>query len=267
MQTMVSILAALILSAAAAYAQFEGTISMRAVTYSDEDSNVVASTVYFKGKLFAATIDSSGDSARQGGRFILRGDKNLMWIVIDQEKKYMEIPLADKGRMPDTTKASAPAKTYTLTKTGKSGTMIGHPCEEWVADEGDGTSARIWATGEFGDMYEGVVKWFDEMSMESATDGTRWERELAGKKLFPLLVVRSEEGEVTEREEVLAIKKMKIPESTFETPDGYQKQVVDLNFEKMFEDMMKQMEKEGAQGDTTDDGDGDGADDGDDDGE
>ncbi len=258
MHTMVSILAAVILSAASVYAQFEGTIRMRAVTYSDADSSVVVSTVYFKGTLFAATIDSSGDSSGRGGKFILRGDKGLMWIVIDQEKKYMEIPLADKARKPDSARASDETTTYTLAKTGKSRTLIGHPCEEWIADEGDGVTAKIWATGEFGNMYDGVVKWFDEMSMESATDRTRWERELADKKLFPLMVVRSEEGEVTETEEVLAIREMDIPDSTFDAPAGYQKQVVDLNFEKMFEEMMKQMEKEGAEGDSTDDGGDDG---------
>ncbi|HLF13364.1 MAG TPA: DUF4412 domain-containing protein [Bacteroidota bacterium] len=254
-------LAAVVLPAAAAHAQFEGTIRMRAVTYSGVDSSVVASTVYFRGKLFAATIDASGRTAGQGGKFILRGDKNLMWIVIDQEKKYMEIPLADKGRSADTARRTDTARSYTLTKTGKTRTLIGYSCGEWIADEGDGATAKIWATGKLGNMYEGVVKWFDEMSMESATDRSRWERELAGMKLFPLMVVRSEEGEVTEVEEVVAIEKTKVPDSMFEAPEGYAKQVVDLNFEKMFEEMMKQMEKEGEGADSTAD-EGDEGDDG-----
>ncbi len=259
MNTLFSIVSAIILSAAAAYAQFEGTVRMRAVTYSDADSDVVASSVYFKGKMFAAVIDGSERTAGQGGKFILRGDKNLMWIVIDQEKKYMEIPLADKSRSADTSRRSGAAKSYTLTKSGKTRKIIGYSCEEWIADEGEGVSARIWATGELGNMYEGVVKWFDEMSMESTTERTRWERELAGMKLFPLMVVRSEEGEVTGTEEVVAVEKMKVPESAFEAPAGYERQVVDLNFEKMFEQMMKEMEEEGGEQDSTaDEGDDDG---------
>jgi hypothetical protein len=256
MKILFSIVAASLIAAAAAYPQFEGTVRMRAVTYGDGDSNVVGSTVYFKGTLFAAVIDPTTETAGQGGKFILRGDKKLMWIVVDEEKKYMEIPL-DKAHTGDTTGHAGMKKTYTLSKTGKSRSIAGYPCDEWVADEGEGGGARIWATAGLGDMYEGVVKWFDEMSMESATDRSRWERELADKKLFPLLVVRTEEGEVTETEEVVGIEKKSIPASMFEPPAGYEKQVVDLNFEKMFEEMMKQMDNGGTDSaGTKDDGGG-----------
>lgn len=248
--------AATILTAATAFGQFEGAVRMRAVTYGDADSNVVASTVYFKGRLFAAVIDSSGNEG-QAGRFILRPDSSLMWIVIDAEKKYMEIPLPEKGRSPDTAARDAGKRSYTLTKTGKTRTVIGYPCDEWIAEEEDGASARIWATTKLGDMYEGVVKWFDEMSMESDGGKGRWERELAGMKYFPLSVVRSEEGEVTETEEVTAVDRMKVADSVFEAPAGYQKQVMDLNFDRMFEKMMKDMEKhQDDEPDTSGDGDG-----------
>lgn len=259
MKTLLAIAAAIVIQAGPAVAQFEGVVRMRAVTFGDADSSVVSSSVYFKGRLFAAVIDSSDGSEGSGGKFILRGDKNVMWIVIDQEKKYMEIPLADGGRKPDTATRGAGSKSYTLAKTGKSRTIIGYRCEEWSADEGDGETASIWATAELGNMYDGIVKWFDGMSMESATDGSRWERELADKKLFPLIVVRSTDGDVTEKEEVTAVEKTTVPAATFEAPAGYEKQVVDLNFEKMFEEMMKSMGDEGeGDADSTADEDDDG---------
>ncbi len=254
-----AIAAAIILQAGAVHAQFEGVVRMRAVTFADAESTVVSSSVYFKGQLFAAVIDSSDMTEGRGGKFILRGDKKIMWIIVDQEKKYMEIPLADKGRPADAPPKSGETKSYTLTRSGKSRSIIGYKCEEWTADEGEGETASIWATAELGNMYEGIVKWFDEMSMESATDGTRWERELADRKLFPLIVVRARDGEVTETEEVTAVERKNVPATTFEAPAGYEKQVVDLNFEKMFEEMMKKMGDEGGgDADSTSDEDDDG---------
>lgn len=257
MNRTISLVGAILLVAAAANAQFEGILRMKTVTYQDADSNVVLPTVYFKGPLFAAVIDAAPGHEAQAGKFILRGDKGLMWIVVDQEKKYIEIPVAPLPAGGDSSAASPGKKTYALTKTGQSRTLIGYPCEEWIADEGDGVTSRIWATSKLGDLYEGVVKWFDGMSMESATDRSRWEREIAGMKLFPLLVLRSEEGEVVEREEVLSIDRKGVEASIFDAPAGYAKQSVDLNFEKMFEQMMKEMEeKEGVDSLEDDDGDG-----------
>jgi hypothetical protein len=238
MKRTIVVVAALLAVAAAASAQFEGTVKMRTVTYEGADSNVIAPTVYFKGPLFAAVVPAQPGQEAQAGRFILRGDKNVMWIILDQDKKYIEITVAKPGGKTDSARA-AMKKAYTLTKTGRTRTIIGYPCEEWAADEGGGVTSEVWATGKLGNIYEGVVKWFDGMSMESATDRTRWEREIAEMKLFPLLVLRSEEGEVVEREEVVSVQKGKVPDKVFAAPAGYQKQSVDLNFDKLIQDMMK----------------------------
>jgi len=237
-------------------AQFEGVVRMVAVSRSDGDSSVVRSTVYFKGDLLAAVIEPAEQAEQgsdRGGKFILRGDRKLMWIVVDEERKVMEIPIGENTPVPP---AHAPAKkSYALERTGKTGRMAGYACEEWVADEGGGKTARIWATKDLGDMYRGVVKWFDEMSMASATDGERWEREIAEKGLFPMSVTRMEDGELTESEEVLSVEEQSIAAPTFEPPEGYQVQKVDLNFEKMFEEMMKNNAPDSTGADDDDEGD------------
>jgi len=261
MKKIMTLAAALLVCAGISPAQFEGVVRMVAVNYADDDSSVIRSTVYFKGKLLAAVIGGDGPGEEQGGKFILRGDRNVMWIVIDEERKGIDIPISDSARRgADRTPAGTGDlnKSYTLSRTGKTSTLRGYRCEEWVADEGEGRTARIWATKELGDMYEGVVKWFDQMSMESATENERWERELAGAELFPLRVVRSEEGVMTESEEVVSIEKKKVAASMFEAPAGYRHQSVDLNFEKMFEDLMKKMgaDSTGNPDDSDDDGDG-----------
>jgi hypothetical protein len=238
--------AAVIGMTATASAQFEGTVGMKTVTYLDGDSSVVLPTAWFKGPLFAAVIGAPPGQEAQGGRFILRGDKNVMWVIIDREKRYIELPVVKPDARADSAARAGMEKTYTLTKTGQEKTILGYPCDEWVADEGGGVTSRVWATDKLGGIYEAVVRWFDGMSMETAADRTRWEREIAGMKLFPLLVVRSEEGDVVEREEVVAVEKTGVPDRTFDEPAGYEKQSVDLNFEKMFEQMMKKMEKDAA---------------------
>jgi hypothetical protein len=248
--TIVALIALMVLAAATASAQFEGTVRMKTVTYLDGDSNVILPTVSFKGPLFAAVIETptgqagEAGTAASGGRFILRGDRGVMWIIVDQEKKYIEMAAAGPQPPADSVTGAVKKKPYTLTKTGQERTLLGYPCEEWIADEGAGVTSRIWATAALGGIYAGVVQWFDGMSMEAPGDHARWERELAGLKLFPLQVVRSEEGEVVEREEVVEVDRKAVAEKTFDEPSGYQKQSVDMNFEEMFEKMMKEMEKD-----------------------
>jgi hypothetical protein len=246
--------AAILAGAGAANAQFEGTVRMKTVTYLDGDSSLILPTAYFKGPLFAAVIDAPPGGEARGGRFILRGDKHVMWIIGDQEKKYIEIPVAKPDPGADSAARGAKRPAYTLTRTGQSKTILGYPCDEWIADEGGGATSSVWATEKLGGIYEGVVKWFDGMSLENAGDRTRWEREIAGMKLFPLLVVRTEEGDVVEREEVLSVEESGVPDRTFEAPAGYEKQSIDPNFEKMFEQMMKEMEKQNPADSTRDDG-------------
>ena len=242
--------AAALLCAASASAQFEGTVRMRTVTYGDADSSVILPTAHFKESLFEARIDAPPDAQAPPGRFILRGDRGVMWIVIDSEKKYIEIPVTPTGAAPD---SGAGGRTYTLSRSGETDTLLGYPCEEWIADEGSETVSRIWATASLAGLYEGIVRWFDGMSLEIADDRGRWQREMARAGLFPLLVLRSEEGELVEREEVVAVEKQPVPEAIFAEPAGYEKQAINPDFEKVFERMMEEMEQD-EEPDTSDGG-------------
>ncbi len=229
----------LALCAATSSAQFEGTVRMIAVSDADGDSDVVRSTLFFRGKDLAAVIEPDEETGEEGAKFILRGDRGVMWIVIEKERKVIEIPISVKPRRDTITARDSTGRAYTLEPTGKRKTLAGFDCEEWKADEGEGKTARIWVTAELGGLYAGVVKWFDEMSMESQTGGDRWERELAERGLFPLKVLRLDEGELTESEEVVLVERKKIPSSVFEFPGDYTREKVDLNFDTLFDEMMK----------------------------
>lgn len=241
MKIFLPIMAALLLCAAPGRAQFQGMIRMVAVSNPEDDSSVVRSTVYFRGKLLAAVIEPDTADGEQGAKFIIRGDRNLMWVVLDTDRKIIEIPIGGRHKEASSGKATAPVG-YTLEPTGEQRKLAGYTCEGWKADEGEGKTATIWATRALGNLYDGVVSWFDEMSLESATSGRRWERELADSGLFPLRIVRFDEGEATESEEVVGVEETEVPDSMFEAPEGYRRERVNMNFDKMFEEMMKNMQ-------------------------
>ncbi len=238
----------LALSAANSTAQFEGTVRMTAVSDPDGDSSVVRSTLFFRGKNLAAVIEPDEETGEEGAKFILRGDRGVMWIIVEKERKVIEIPLSGKPRGGASPGHDSAGTDYTLEPAGKRKTLAGFDCEEWKADEGEGKTARIWVTAELGELYAGVVKWFDGMSMESQTSGDRWERELAERGLFPLRVLRFDEGELTESEEVDLVERKKISSSVFEVPGDYAREKVDLNFDNMIDEMMKNLETDSTDG-------------------
>lgn len=231
----------LFLFTGAALSQFEGVLHMKIVSYSDGDSTVMDAVMSLKGRNFASTIRETGEGGEEIGKYIMRGEEKVFWIVSDREKKYIEFPIPDDkseqdggGDLPEGTTPG-----YSLKKTGKTQKISGYACEEWIADDGEGRVAAIWATSELGEIYGSVVDFFDQMSDESGVEGGHWESALAAKKLFPVRVTRMEDGELSETEEIISIERKTVPGSVFEAPKGYEKQSLDLDFQKLFEGMMQ----------------------------
>lgn len=232
-------------------AQFEGEMRMRVVNYMDGDSAVVHAVLSFSGDNLAAVVHGDEAEAGGGGKYILKGDKKVLWIISDRERLIVEIPLPEPAPTDPGGEENPPEVGDTLqgiSRTGLTATVAGYSCEEWIADDGDGSVTTIMATRELGDSYRQVVEFFDRMSDESAVEGQRWERDLASMSLFPMRVVRMEDDEITETEEVISIEKKKIPASLFDAPAGYEMQVLDLNYEEMFEKMIERSDRENGAG-------------------
>ena len=75
-----------------AWSQFEGSITMKISTYSEADTSRIAYTMAVKNDMIAISA-TGGPAQMEGGNFIIRGDKRLMWIINDQGKNYVEFPL------------------------------------------------------------------------------------------------------------------------------------------------------------------------------
>ncbi|MBI4546570.1 MAG: DUF4412 domain-containing protein [Ignavibacteriae bacterium] len=223
-------------------AQFKGSIDMKISHTMDGKPEEVLFTMFVDQDKIAAKVKSD-QPGMGGGRFIFRGDKMVLWIVDDAERNYFEISFnnqdtADETNLEEEMKVPKP----TFKKIGKTQTILGYKCDEWRVEH-DGKVSNIWATPKLGDLYDGLVKSFGQMGQKKRDDDEDWQSELAIMKVFPLKIVTSENGKVTETQEVTKIEAKAVPASTFEAPQGYAKQSFDLNMQKLMKEMQEQMDK------------------------
>ncbi len=223
-------------------AQFEGTIGMK-VTVADDDSSREMTYLMFVRQDMLMTEVSGVEGGEGTGKFIFRGDRQLLWIVNDREKSYLEISLKDSSRPgvrrtgPD---SAAPAAAPLLRKTGRSESILGYPCDEYVVDEG-GRTSHIWGTVKLGGIYDGLQKSFGTMGAEGLSGGRGWEDELAASKIFPLKIVTMREGKPEETQEVVSIDPKDVGLSTFEPPKEYTRQSLEFDMNKLIQSMQESM--------------------------
>lgn len=238
-----ALISALFLLSISAYAQFEGVINMKMITYNDaETTRVMYYAMSVKKAMMAAEVTGSDEAQ---GKFIFRGDRKVLWIVDDKEKTYVEMSLNDSAAHRKPRHDAEPQ--VQLRKTGKTSTILGYPCEEWIAGDGEEVS-NIWGTTKLGNIYEGLAKSFGEMGDKNGSQG--WESRLADLKVFPLRIVTSSRGKTTEEQEVTGIQKKSVSSSVFDPPAGYKKQSFEMDLGKMMKGM--QGSGEGSGGDSVD---------------
>lgn len=227
-----------------AVAQFEGTIDMKMMHDRDGVPMEMVYTMSVKNDLLAADVRSTGTSNEEG-KFILRGDKQVLWVIDDSKQMYLEFSLKDDAPAPDRKSLMSKKKENSpkLRKTGKSQKVLGYLCEEWMMTEGDEVTS-IWGTSKLGGIYDGLMKSFKKISRESENHMEGWESALAQMRIFPLKVVRSEAGKVKSSQEVTKIKTGSVPAATFEAPAGYSKQSLDDEMEKVMKQMQEGMSKQ-----------------------
>ena len=228
------------------FAQFEGAIDMKVTMDNEGKQQDVFYTMLVKNNLMATNIKSGGGEINRG-KIIFRGDKQVLLIVNDEEKSFLEISLKedkkikgqDETSMPDSSEAKPK-----ITKTGKKETILGYVCEEIVIEDKDEVT-HLWGTTKLGNLYKDLFKSFGEMGGRGAQKETEtWEDELVNMKLFPLKILEMKEGKVVQSQEVTKIDKKPVPSSTFEISKDYQKQSMDFDIQKMMKEMKDVKSKE-----------------------
>ncbi len=224
----------------ASFGQFEGVMEMKTTSsHGDGAMRTAHFSLSIKGnKLLADMKEMEG--VRQPGKMIFRGDKGVMWIVDVPRKSYLEIDLKDSEQESQAENGGG-APEAKIRKTGKSAPILGYVCDEWVVKDGD-VDVAIWGTPKLGGMYEDLYKVFGQVKGRGRGPEHEigWEGDLARMKVFPLKIVQSQGGAVTETQEITRIDAKPLAASLFEVPAGYTKQEMGGGMQEMIDQLQKQ---------------------------
>lgn len=193
---------------------FEGKVSL---TLSSGKGKSQALDYSIKGSAVRIDMNAEGNTFAS----IMDLQKMEMLMLMPNEQTYMVMPIKEKL---DKAMDQAVEKDATIEKTGRTETILGYQCDEyvtkdrknttelWIA-EGLGTFMGLGSNGGGGGMFGGRSK---------AAEG--WEQKFKGKPGFPLRVIsRDTKGRETFRMEATKIEPGSLPASLFQPPEGWQK--------------------------------------------
>lgn len=223
--------------------QFEGAIDMKVVSKGKVPQEMIFEMLVKK-DMVASRMSGAGMKG-EDARMIYRGDKEILWIINDGEKSYLEIPMKDADGSPAASEMNNAAADPGMRKTGKRQTLLGYSCEEWEVKSGDETIS-IWGTDALGNFYESLSRSFGKMgkSGQGGSEGRDWSTRISKMNVFPLKIITSKGGKEREVQEVTKIEKKSVASSVFNPPATYEKQSIDFDIQKMVEEAQKQMKRE-----------------------
>lgn len=171
----------------------------------------------------AIRIDLSAEG--QSFATIMDLKKMEMLMLMPSEKMYMVMPLKDKI---EKAVGDAVAKEPNVEKTGRTETILGYKCDEYVSKDRD-TTTEIWIAeglGAFMGLGSGggnpMAGMFGGGGKPKAAGG--WEEKFKGKAGFPLRVIsRDAKSRETFKMEATKIEPGSLPASQFQPPAGWQK--------------------------------------------
>jgi hypothetical protein len=153
---------------------------------------------------------------RGGGVVIQDNNSKKMIVLMDAQKSYMEMPIRNAsvegdGRGGKKARAEQKAK---VTKTGKTETILGYSCEQYLVKSGQ-SEMEVWITKDLGPFF----------GMVGPGGGTAvWEKEAKTQGGFPMRVIgKDKEGKEDYRMDVTKVEKKTLSASLFAPPSGYKK--------------------------------------------
>jgi len=200
----------LIFSAGNIFAQkaFEGKVVFKVEANGEKQ----VMDYYAKDKKFRMEVPD------QGGYIIFDSNTSKMFIVMDEQKMYMETPI-------DASNSSESAGS--ITKTGETKKILGYECEKFLFDQ-DGSKGESWMTKELG-----AFMFFTE-SHQGMAD---WQKEILNEGYFPLQVTEYSNGKVESSYVVTEVTPKELSSDMFAIPSSYQK--LDMGNMGNIKDMMK----------------------------
>jgi hypothetical protein len=170
------------------------------------------------------------DIVAEGKAFAMIMDlkKLEMTMLMEEQKMYMVMPMKQTI---EKAVANAEIKDPDIQKTGRTETILGYKCDEYITKDKN-TTTEVWIAhglGAFMGMGEsGGGGGMGAMFGKKKASG--WEEKFKGKPGFPLRVIsRDGKGKETFRMEATKIEPGALPASLFQPPAGWQKfQMPDL---------------------------------------
>lgn len=185
-----------------AFVSFEGEVDYK-ITTGDKSGDM---NYLLKGKKMRMDMDMEGHS--QSMIFDMPTRKMLM--LMPEQKMYMTMDIPENKQ--EAAKAKSEGK---FTKTGKTETILGYKCEEWLYESKHGTTS-IWAASGLGN--------FMGMGQKSGMGASAWTQMVKSKGLFPLRVTsKGANGKGEMSMEATKVEKRSLSDSLFEVPAGFKK--------------------------------------------
>ena len=146
------------------------------------------------------------DENKQGA-MIMDSGSHKMYMLMPEQKMYMEMKVPDGNDLADSAKAAKP------TRTGKSEVVAGHKCDYWNVKEAKG-DVDICLANDMGG--------FQAFSNHMIGDASAWQ-DAIGKNAFPLKVIMHEDGEDKVALVATKVEAKSLDATLFSPPSSYRK--------------------------------------------
>lgn len=193
-----------------AAAPFEGKVSL---ALSQGGGKAQPITYAMKGQSIRMELATEGQTMAS----IMDLAKSQMIMLIPAQRMYIVMPI----KPPAATARESLEQGGEIKKTGRTDTILGYPCDEYVAQD-NGTTTEIWLAqglGTFMGMGSG-----NPMLGRGNQSAPRWEEQIKGQAGFPLRVVSKDaRGQESFRLETTQIEPSSLPDELFTPPADYEK--------------------------------------------
>ncbi len=183
------------------------------------------------------TENSSEDAT--DGVAIMKVKEKKMIVIMDKEKKYMEVDFAAIKQMTDafknfktdeSKKEETPDYKAKIKKTGKSMVILGYKCDEYIMEEEE-TISSVWICPNFTGFWKIFSELATSFEMDKKKGPSNWFSEVLGESGYPFKSIeKTKDGKILSEMEVTKVNKSKPDASLFAPPKGYTK----MNMTDMF---------------------------------
>ncbi|UCH64462.1 MAG: DUF4412 domain-containing protein [Ignavibacterium sp.] len=192
--------------------RFEGKVTFK----TDDDGKEQLMTYLMKGNKFRIEESEGRDAA--GGVMIYDSETQMMTILMNEQKMYMEMPINDSKYTAQVQVDSE--KPEYFAKTVEEKVILGHSCDKFEFKDKD-KKGIAWMTKDLGSFM------FMSNPKDMKKSQPSWQDEIMGAGYFPMLVKEEDSsGELITIFEVTELLSMDLDDDLFLVPPDFNKFVM-----------------------------------------